>query len=370
MRRLVLGLMVACSFASIARPQSSSPAVPQGHPSVITNPQWIKTPSADDLHGVWPEAAARKGVGGKAVISCTVTTEGLLSDCQVVSESPRGDGFGAAAVLLAARMQMRPKLVDGKPVGDGVVLIPFDFTNPIYEDDAPQLGTHIPEKKAGVLIPNFVIWENAPTRADFLTAYQQHASATAPTGHVVVACRLRSDRRLKNCETASEDPKGHGFSAAARQLVEQFVVSAETLGGQSADRIAVNLSFFFNDPAASAGKEITSPQWVRFADGEGAHQFFPDKAAAAGLATGRASLDCIADAHGFMTACKVGGEDPPDMDFGVAGLKVAAGMGVNPWIDGQPAEGFHVKFAVRINRDDATTSKPGAPGAAQPPKRP
>lgn len=109
---------------------------------------------------------------------------------------------------------------------------------------------------------------------------------------------------------------------------------------------------------------LKNPDWVHSVAADEVQQVFPPKAADAGLKTGRAVLDCVADAHGMMTACQVVSEDPAGMDFGPAALRVASVMGVNPWTDdGLPAEGAHVKFAVRLNDKEPA---PTAANAAQP----
>src|SRR5438045_8179721 len=77
---------------------------------------WLKPPSQQDLMGVWPASALKNGQGGKAVIGCTVTVQGALRDCQVVSEKPAGQGFGAAALTLSSQLMMKPALKAGAPV--------------------------------------------------------------------------------------------------------------------------------------------------------------------------------------------------------------------------------------------------------------
>ncbi len=60
-----------------------------------------------------------------------------------------------------------------------------------------------------------------------------------------------------------------------------------------------------------------------------------------------------------MTACQTIEETPENMDFGKAAALVAAVMETNPWTEeGRPAEGAHVKFALRINQQPAAASGP------------
>ncbi len=63
----------------------------------------------------------------RAKMQCTVTAEGRLSDCRVISESPPGMGAGAAALRLARLFKMKPHTVDGRPLAGGTVVIPLVF---------------------------------------------------------------------------------------------------------------------------------------------------------------------------------------------------------------------------------------------------
>lgn len=65
-------------------------------------PAWSQTPMP-----FYPEVAMARGINaGEAQLNCTVLPDGRLKDCRVVSETPRGAGFGAAALtsLQSARV--------------------------------------------------------------------------------------------------------------------------------------------------------------------------------------------------------------------------------------------------------------------------
>jgi protein TonB len=66
-------------------------------------------------------------VQGSARIDCQVTIEGRLTNCFLLSETPQGWSFGEAALKAATYFTFRPKLVDCKPSGGGVVIIPIRF---------------------------------------------------------------------------------------------------------------------------------------------------------------------------------------------------------------------------------------------------
>lgn len=99
-------------------------------PSVIRNPSWLRKPTADQMDRVYPRRAREDGVGGSALLHCTVTVTGDLTGCSVKSESPAGVGFGDAAMKLSRYFRMNPRTVDGAAVGGAQVDIPLRFQAP------------------------------------------------------------------------------------------------------------------------------------------------------------------------------------------------------------------------------------------------
>lgn len=78
----------------------------------------------------YPDRAYRAGTRGVAVIDCVASAAGRLTDCVVVGESPFGENFGDAALLMALR-----KAVVAAPPADGAapvdgakvrLRVPFD----------------------------------------------------------------------------------------------------------------------------------------------------------------------------------------------------------------------------------------------------
>jgi TonB family protein len=107
----------------------------------VTSPNWRSLPSGDDMSKEYPMLAQMMNLAGEATIRCTVDTDGRLQDCKVVSESPSGMGFGAAAERLSAYFSMKPAQIDGQAVKD-FVTIPIKFaldgaTNAVAETEPP-----------------------------------------------------------------------------------------------------------------------------------------------------------------------------------------------------------------------------------------
>ncbi|HZZ67816.1 MAG TPA: energy transducer TonB [Phenylobacterium sp.] len=63
--------------------------------------------AADPMLRYYPEQAQRNHIEGVATVGCTVTPEGKLTDCVVLSEDPPNWGFGEAALKLTPLFKMR-----------------------------------------------------------------------------------------------------------------------------------------------------------------------------------------------------------------------------------------------------------------------
>lgn len=94
----------------------------------ITNPDWLRRPTADDVARYYPEGASRDGVSGRVTLSCQVTAQGRLEGCSVESEAPSDQDFGLAALRMSRLFRMRPTTADGEPVGGTKIRIPIRFS--------------------------------------------------------------------------------------------------------------------------------------------------------------------------------------------------------------------------------------------------
>jgi protein TonB len=107
---------------------SPPPAPPAPtRPDFITAPDWQSRPDGDALAGLYPPDAADAGINGHTIVTCTVRDNGSVGDCVVKEETPKGRGFGRAAILAAKYFKMRPRTVNGAPVGGAKVDIPLTW---------------------------------------------------------------------------------------------------------------------------------------------------------------------------------------------------------------------------------------------------
>jgi len=236
-----------------------------GH--IITNPDWLRKPSGSDLARFFPDAASRANMGGRVRMVCFVSMTGSLEGCRVVSETPEGFGFGAAALAMSKIFSMRPRMVDGESIKGGVIVLPIDFGGP----DARTFATPV--------------WAQNPTPAQIAAAFPKEAIGVE-SGRVVLSCGVGPFGRLWPCQVATEAPQGRGFGAAAKQLASDFQIAAsayDNVGGIK----QVTLPITFYAPDADRIDPITKPVWTRMIDPGKAQSLFPTKAAAAGLRAGK-----------------------------------------------------------------------------------
>lgn len=95
-------------------------------------PRWRSMPSGEAFLKVYPRAALREELPGRAVIVCRVTATGHLGDCSVAEETPPGKGFGAAALKLAPFFRLSLVGADGKSTEGAVVRIPLQWRPPPF----------------------------------------------------------------------------------------------------------------------------------------------------------------------------------------------------------------------------------------------
>jgi TonB family protein len=328
-------------------------AAAQNSSAPITPPEPLKRPTAAQYAERWPTDALKKGIGGHATLDCAVNVDGLLEDCQIKAESPPGMGFGRAAMALTPEVLMRPAMQSGHAVGGSRAKVRFDFdAYGITPDSVPGLGTRIPGTRHGetVLVTSRAPWTQAPSSAQLADAYPKAAKADTAFGHVILSCRFKPNGALKNCDVDSEEPQGQGFGSAARSLVVDFQMDVRGVKPEDLGRLQISLPVHFVPSKGGLPERVLEhPEWLPGDDTS--EDFFPPKAAATGLATGRASLDCIADFEGRMKNCTVSSEEPAGLDFGAAAIRIASHMRLNPWTDGgEPADGAHVRLTIRVNK--------------------
>jgi len=130
MLSVLAAVLMQAAMPTLSPPPSSPPAQSAMPPGGITNADWLRKPTGEDMARFYPPAAAAANIEGRAVLHCSVTAAGTLADCSTSDETPPGQGFGQAAMNLGTLFRMRPMTKDGAPVSGGRINIPIRFQLP------------------------------------------------------------------------------------------------------------------------------------------------------------------------------------------------------------------------------------------------
>jgi TonB family protein len=343
MRRVLLSAIVLATVSSLAHAQH-----------VVTNPDWIRKPTAQNMFLVWPREALREGVSGRALIQCTVTVQGSLRDCLVLSESPAAMGFGQAALALTPQFLMRPGTIDGKPV-ESSIRVPIAFKGTpgfVYPTmNSPPIGTRLPSagsQNEGLVVAN-LSWIAAPSYAQVVAAYPPKARDARAGGHVVLKCRLSVDGRAEPCGAVVEEPRGLGFASAAMALAKDFRAPLTDADGSSIRGVTTQIAFTFAPEMLGDGQPVIGkPQWTHLPEALDLAASFPAQATAAHVSVGHVTLACDVGPGGHLAGCAVTRQAPDGLGFDKAALALAPSFQVTVWTDeGLPTVGGRITVPIR-----------------------
>jgi protein TonB len=107
-------------------PQPSTAAAADSPVREPAKVRWQSRPSASRLDQVYPQRARQGDVEGLASLRCTILPD-LRAACSVLSETPAGYGFGAAALKASESLRASPVLDDGSNVTGAVADVAIRF---------------------------------------------------------------------------------------------------------------------------------------------------------------------------------------------------------------------------------------------------
>lgn len=97
-------------------------------PGVGGRAQFVRGPSQREIIARYPPAARAARMDGQVELRCRVRLDQRLEACQIVRETPAGQGFGDAAIQVAQdAFRFRPPVRDGRPVEGAQVTVGVAF---------------------------------------------------------------------------------------------------------------------------------------------------------------------------------------------------------------------------------------------------
>jgi TonB family protein len=372
----VVGVLLAGAVAAAA------------HPAAIIQPDWMAKPDADDLARNYPRVAAALGLGGRAVLSCEVDGQGVLTACNIPQEEPHGLGFGQAALDLAPAFRMRPMTRDGQPVAGGSVRIPIAFRlptpGPVVAPETP------PAAAADIALAKRVL---AVDRSDIVAAAHKRLIAQLnaaeddiePTVRAAAIAALepaqrRAEARIDDAMSINlasrmthaelvelarnvETPAFEALNQASRSFNEdpsflvwrrgQMVTQVRTIFCRSRDCNAA----IGADPAT-----VSDGDWAEAPSDDDVTGALPPLPRAFGI-SGRVRLDCQATVLGLADDCRVVAEAPVGLGFASAALKLAGGFRLTPEASARIRAGSRIKIDMTMLSPDPAIPRPDLPAA-------
>jgi len=213
--------------------------IPSGS-SVVLDPPWAQAPTQAQINAAWPKGAAGLA-SGQAALRCDLDKTGVLRGCGVISESPAGRGFGAAAKSLSKAFRVAADPADAKLLRNMTVDLPFRFRDPATPD-----GRKLTKPR----------WIRTLTAEGMAEVYPQAAvKAGVKSGQGVVTCTVTATGELTACQAVREQPAGLDFGAAAIKAVSLMRMNPWTKEGDTVDGLVITIpiAFTFEDDAAPAG---------------------------------------------------------------------------------------------------------------------
>jgi hypothetical protein len=265
-----------------------------------------------------------------------LTAQGVLTQCQVVSEDPPGSGFGAAAVTLSSRFLMRPATVDGRPV-DSEVRIPITWPRQ-YLVAGPRRNVVR------------VQWITAPSLADVNARVPSRSRNV--DGRAEIVCTLLTGGRTHNCYVVMQYPANAGFGIAARDLALRFRTTPGSWPNAQSRTNPSVVFIPFSFPAQSRPAEpVSAYAWREQPSPDAIAAAFPEAARAANIQGAVVILNCIVGPGGVPGDCSLGSESAANLGFGAAALTLATQYRMALWTaDGRPTVGSAVTLTIPFSR--------------------
>jgi TonB family protein len=271
----------------------------------LNDPVWDRAPAQDDWAKAYPAHAAQAGISGAVEMKCAATSAGLLSDCSVIQEAPTGEGFGAAALSLAAGMALKSTGANGQPVMGRNLIVPVRFEAAMLRNPGTIIGR-----------PD---WLRKPTNDEMIQFYPADARGVA--GKATIQCTVSTRGLLERCALDAESPVGHGFGTSALAMSSTFLMRPMTVDGLPVGGARVTIPIAFQGaPGGMSALPSTSIRvmraapWMTAPTAEALSAAFP-KSAIGKVASAHVVLRCGFRDDGGLKGCETISETADNSAF-------------------------------------------------------
>jgi TonB family protein len=226
-------------FTFALQPGAGGPDAVRGPGTAPAAMAWLEAPTFADLAAAYPRRARQTPLPGHATISCAFSSRGRLTNCRVIGEEPKDQGFGSAALALADRFKA-PADLQGKPLHDATVQLPFTFDPALLGAGQPAVGK-----------PQWAALPSAEETAQAFGAVSK--SGVGGTVRVVLACTVQAGGGVSDCKVAREEPAGQGVGQAAMGLIPHFKLTTWTIEGLPTVGATINIPLRYEGGGAPQG---------------------------------------------------------------------------------------------------------------------
>jgi TonB family protein len=247
---MAAGMTAAAPLAS----RADSPPAPHAATATAA-PAHAAAPAAqpDPALAFYPAAARAAGIEGSATIRCSRNEHLGLVNCALVSETPTGQGFGAAALAMAAQSKDNPKvdIPELKTQASADTVVKFHLHPPGITPDLTLMAHTMASPK--IL--------SKPTAAQIQAAYPVRALSDQVEGAAIIVCTVGARGELSACRVGREEPGGYGFGQAAVDLAPDFKLAPAEIDGEPVGGAPVSIAVAFTaaDPSAPLSLDTKPP---------------------------------------------------------------------------------------------------------------
>lgn len=164
-------------------------------------------------------------------------------------------------------------------------------------------------------------WAQTPSPNDLSALYPEAAIVGGVEGEATLHCRRLPDGALGDCSVAAESPAGFGFGKAALAVAPALRMSPDCKPKTVTLPIHFSMPVKLRTQAPRRAAVFQTPTGA-YASLAPAGPYWPERALRLG-AGGLVVMECKVAADLRLQACRLVGEEPEEVDFGRATLKMA-----------------------------------------------